>query len=150
MPPPTSYILLSLPSRIFESGDRQDGLASLSATVSSDNGAVRAFDVPEFKIGTLDALVQQADDLAKLDAGCEGVVGRVADSLKAVFDADEAKAAEHKTVNDSELPPACLLSRCCGPGLTQPPRLPQSPSTSISVPSAGTRSDTARLAPSAS
>ncbi len=94
---PSSYIFVSLPVRIFD----DDPLDSLRAVVGPENGDVLQFPVPSLKIGTLDALVQQADDLAKLNQGCESVIAKVSDSLKAILDGDEAKAAEHKTVNDS-------------------------------------------------
>lgn len=97
MPPSTKYILVSLPLRIFDS---DDALSSLSATVTPDNGTVLPFSIPSFKIGTLDALVQQADDLAKLDAACNGVVTKVADSLRAILDGDEEKTEQQKMVND--------------------------------------------------
>jgi V-type H+-transporting ATPase subunit C len=84
------YILISLPST----------LDSLKATVA-DNGTVVPFTVPNFKIGTLDALVQQADDLAKLDSACEALVAKVGDSLRSLYDGDEDEAAEQKMVNDS-------------------------------------------------
>lgn len=105
MPTPTSYAVVSLPLRIFESGDLESALSSLRTTVSPDNGSIQLFPIPEFKIGTLDALVQQADDLAKLDTGCAGVVSRVADSLKSILDGDEEKAAQQKIVNDSRTLP---------------------------------------------
>ncbi|KAI1269198.1 vacuolar ATP synthase subunit C [Xylariaceae sp. FL1019] len=85
----SKYVLLSLPST----------LDSLKATVA-DNGTVVPFPVPEFKIGSLDALVQQADDLAKLDSACEALVAKVGDSLKTLYDGDESKAADQKMVND--------------------------------------------------
>lgn len=101
MPTPTSYILLSLPLSAFDSGDnKDDALSSLRATVGSDNGSVQHFQIPDFKIGSLDALVQQADDLGKLHASCDGVVSRVADSLKTVLGGDEDKIAQQKMVND--------------------------------------------------
>ena len=61
------------------------------------------FTIPEFKVGTLDALVQQADDLTKLEGACESVANKVSDSLKAVLEGDEGKLAQQKTVNDSAL-----------------------------------------------
>jgi V-type H+-transporting ATPase subunit C len=87
------YILLSLPSTID----------SLKATIA-DNGTVVPFPVPNFKIGTLDTLVQQADDLAKLDSACEALVAKVGDSLHSLYDGNDEKAAQQKTVNDSMQP----------------------------------------------
>jgi V-type H+-transporting ATPase subunit C len=104
MPTPTKYVLVSLPLRIFDPSEHDDALSSLSATVTPDNGTVVPFQIPEFKIGSLDALVQQADDLVKLDAACEGVVSRVAESLKSILDANEDEVAQQKMVNDSECP----------------------------------------------
>jgi hypothetical protein len=95
---PTQYILVSLPLRIFD----DDPLTSLGATIGRDNGELLPFSIPSFKIGTLDGLVQHADDLAKLGAGCEAVVSKVSDSLKSILDGDEEKAAEQKMVNDSK------------------------------------------------
>ena len=97
---PTQYILVSLPLRIFD----DDPLAALTATVGRDNGETLPFSIPSFKIGTLDALVQHADDLAKLNAACEAAVAKVADSLKGILDGDEDKTAQQKMVNDSRLP----------------------------------------------
>jgi hypothetical protein len=96
---PTQYILVSLPLRIFD----DDPLTALAATVGRDNGETLPFPIPSFKIGTLDALVQHADDLAKLNATCEAAVAKVSDSLKAILDGDEDKAAQQKLVNDSTL-----------------------------------------------
>jgi V-type H+-transporting ATPase subunit C len=102
MPSPTKYILLSLPQRIFDTSP-DDAISSLSSTIPSDSGTVLPFSVPSFKIGTLDALVGQADDLTKLDAACEGVVSKVADSLRSILDGDEDKLDQQKMVNDSEV-----------------------------------------------
>ncbi|KAI0489846.1 vacuolar ATP synthase-like protein subunit C 1 [Xylaria cf. heliscus] len=83
------YALVSLPST----------LDSLKATVA-DNGSVAPFAIPNFKIGTLDALVQQADDLVKLDSACQVLVAKVGDSLRTLYDGDDQKADEQKVVND--------------------------------------------------
>ncbi|KAK4130397.1 ATPase, V1 complex, subunit C [Trichocladium antarcticum] len=93
---PTQYILVSLPLRIFD----DEPLATLATTVGRDNGETLPFPIPSFKIGTLDGLVQHADDLAKLNAACEAAVAKVADSLTGILDGDEDKAAEQKMVND--------------------------------------------------
>lgn len=102
MPSPNSYIALSLPLRTFDTGDKEEAIQSLGATVGPENGTVTGFPIPSFKIGTLDALVQQADELTKLHAGCEGVVQRVSDSLKTILDGDEEKISQNKMVNDSK------------------------------------------------
>jgi len=46
-------------------------------------------------------LVQQADDLSKLSSACEGVVGKVGESLRQILDGDEGKIQQQKTINDS-------------------------------------------------
>jgi V-type H+-transporting ATPase subunit C len=97
----TKYALLSLPLGSFDSNDKQSAVDSLGSTISSDNGTVVPFNIPDFKIGTLDALVQQADELAKLEASCQAVASKVADSLRSVLDGDEDRIAQYKMVNDS-------------------------------------------------
>ena len=103
----TKYLLVSLPTSISPSNDHDEALTALRAAVTTDSGTTYPFAIPTFKIGTLDALVQQADDLAKLDTACEGVVNKVGDSLRSILDGDEDKIAQQKTINDSmflELP----------------------------------------------
>ena len=97
----TKYLLISLPTSISPANDHDEALTVLRSTVTTDNGSVFPFQIPEFRIGTLDALVQQADDLAKLEAGCETVVGKVGDSLRMILDGDEEKIRQQKIVNDS-------------------------------------------------
>jgi len=109
MSKPSHYLLLSLPSSIVPSHHQEDALEAISATVSPDNGSVASFPIPEFKIGTLDALVQQADELAKLESQCQVVVGKVGDALKNILEGDEAQIERMKVVNDSMLP--CCLPR---------------------------------------
>ncbi|KIV98840.1 uncharacterized protein PV09_09411 [Verruconis gallopava] len=99
MSKPSTYILVSLPTSITPSAHKDEAFGAIQKTVGSD-GNVLPFAIPAFKIGTLDALVQQADDLAKLSSGCEAVVGKVGDSLKSILDGDEAKVADQKTIND--------------------------------------------------
>lgn len=72
----------------------------MRSVISTDYGTTFPFSIPTFKVGTLDALVGQADDLAKLDSACEGVVAKVGDSLRTILDGDEGKIAQQKTIND--------------------------------------------------
>ncbi|KAF7717103.1 V-type proton ATPase subunit C [Penicillium ucsense] len=94
------YLLVSFPTSIVPSHHRDDALDAVSATVSPENGSVASFAIPEFKIGTLDALVQQADELAKLEGSCQGVVAKVGDALKNILEGDEAQIERMKVVND--------------------------------------------------
>jgi len=96
----TKYVLVSLPTSISPTNDKEEALAAVKSTIS-DNGIIIPFKIPEFKIGTLDALVQQADDLAKLEGACEGVVAKVGDSLRTLLEGDDEKISQQKTVNDS-------------------------------------------------
>ncbi|KYK55963.1 vacuolar H+-ATPase V1 sector, subunit C [Drechmeria coniospora] len=96
----TKYAVLSLPLGVFDSSDRNDAVPTLSAIITPDTGIVVPFSIPDFKIGTLDGLVQQADDLAKLEASCQAVVAKVADSLRQVLNNDEERLASYKMVND--------------------------------------------------
>ncbi|KAL2759256.1 hypothetical protein ACRALDRAFT_2099596 [Sodiomyces alcalophilus JCM 7366] len=97
---PDKYILVSLPLGIFDSDNTDEALSTLSTVISVDNATTRPFPVPDFKIGTLDTLVQQADDLAKLEAACESVVTKVAEALQNVMGGDEEKVNQQKMVND--------------------------------------------------
>ncbi len=102
MTTPTKYLLVSLPTSITPSNDRDDALNALRGTIS-DNGTVYPFTIPELKMGTLDALVQQADELSKLDGACEGVVAKIGDALSTILEGDQEKIAQQKAVNDSRL-----------------------------------------------
>lgn len=96
-----TYLLVSLPTSISPSNHADEALTALRSTVTNDVGSTFPFAIPNFKIGTLDALVQQADDLSKLNNACEGVVGKVGDSLRQILDGDEEKVQQQKTINDS-------------------------------------------------
>ncbi|KAF2085198.1 vacuolar ATP synthase-like protein subunit C 1 [Saccharata proteae CBS 121410] len=94
------YLLVSLPTSISPSNDRDEALTALRSAVTTDYGTTYPFAIPAFKIGTLDALVQQADDLSKLNQACESVVNKVGDSLRGILEGDEEKIAQQKTIND--------------------------------------------------
>jgi len=95
------YLFVSVPSSVTPSGHRDDTIQSLQTAVNENYGTVIPLSIPEFKIGTLDALLQQSEELAKLDGMCHGVVNKVGDCLKNILDGDEEKMALHKSVNDS-------------------------------------------------
>ena len=96
----TKYLLVSLPTSISPSNDREEAHDALRANVN-DHGRVFPFSIPELKMGTLDALVQQADDLAKLGPACDGVVSKIAEALSSILGGDQDKITQQKAVNDS-------------------------------------------------
>ncbi|RMD41739.1 hypothetical protein DV735_g3413, partial [Chaetothyriales sp. CBS 134920] len=98
-----NYLIVSLPTSVTPSGHRDDVLSSLQKAVGSSYGEVSPFNTATFKIGTLDALIQQSEDLAKLESLANLVVAKVGDTLKNIFDGDESKIAQHKSVNDKPL-----------------------------------------------
>lgn len=105
MPPNAKYLLVSLPTSIAHTHDSDAAFSAIVSTVTRDYGAVHRFPIPEFKIGTLDALVLQADELAKLDSNVEGAVAKVVEVLRGCcVGADgegEEEVGRHKMVNDS-------------------------------------------------
>ncbi|KAG0136812.1 hypothetical protein HOY82DRAFT_478335 [Tuber indicum] len=96
----SKYLLLALPSSVARSSDPEDAFTALTGVISSslNNASICRFPIPGFKIGTLDALVLQADELAKLDANVESAVAKVVDVLRSTV--GEGNAQGHKTVND--------------------------------------------------
>ena len=104
----TKYLFITVPSNITPSGHKDDAISALQKSANPSNGEVLSLSIPEFKVGTLDALLQQSDELGKLTGVCNSIVTKVGETLKNVLDGDEEKIAQHKNVNDSELP--ALLS----------------------------------------
>jgi V-type H+-transporting ATPase subunit C len=100
------YFVVAVPSSVAPSGHKDDVLGAIQKAANPSNGDVSSFNVPEFKIGTLDALIQQSEELARLEGLCNGVVAKVGDALKNILDGDEEKIQMHKSVNDS---------MCCPP-----------------------------------
>lgn len=135
---PSTWLLISLPTSISPSGDKDEALTALRSSVTSELGTTYPFSIPTFKIGTLDALVQQADDLAKLSSIAENVVGKIGESLAAILDHDQRKIDQQKTINDSTIYQT-YKTHCHHTSNTI-----QNPSTSTSGPSSGTKSSTGR------
>ena len=101
MPDNAKYLFVAFPSSITPSGHKDDAIGAMQRAVKTENGLVSPFSVPDFKIGTLDALIQQSEELAKIEGLCKSVVSKVGDALKNVLEGDEEKIVMHKNVNDS-------------------------------------------------
>lgn len=101
MAQPARWLIVSLPTSVSSSNDREEAFGALQACISQGSGSVVPFQIPEFKIGTLDNLVNQAEELSKLENTCQAVTQKVADTLRTILEGDEEKIAQQKTVNDS-------------------------------------------------
>ncbi|KAF3917086.1 hypothetical protein ABW20_dc0102700 [Dactylellina cionopaga] len=96
----SSYLLLSLPTSIVKSGDKDDAFKAISEHKASTEATLMPFTIPDFKIGTLDTLVIVADELAKLDSAAEAAIQKSVDVLRSIFDGNETRIAENKNVNE--------------------------------------------------
>lgn len=72
--------------------------------VSSGVAEVYRFSFPELKIGTLDSLVSAGEDLVKMDATLETIVGRLITSLRNLLNNDLAQVKSSLLVNDGTPP----------------------------------------------
>ena len=97
----TKYLIISLPTNISLSNDREEALNALKSTVPQDAGTTYEFKVPTFKIGALDVLINQADELSKLCTDSEAVVGKVGEALTGLFEGDQERARQQRNVDNS-------------------------------------------------
>ncbi|RVD83077.1 uncharacterized protein DFL_007479 [Arthrobotrys flagrans] len=95
-----SYLLVSLPTSIVKTGHKDDAFDAINSHKTSSETNLLPFNIPDFKIGTLDTLVLQADELAKLDAATEAAMTKASDVLKSIFDGDEIQISGNKLVNE--------------------------------------------------
>ncbi|KAK9465259.1 hypothetical protein V1512DRAFT_272280 [Lipomyces arxii] len=99
----TLYYLLSLPTSVAPPGaDPESSLVKdLTTTLllpSKDD--VTQFLIPHFKIGTLDQLVQQSEELSKFDSQFESAVSRSVEVLKNIYVDEPEQIAAAKIVAD--------------------------------------------------
>ncbi|KAI8337133.1 hypothetical protein BC941DRAFT_470867 [Chlamydoabsidia padenii] len=71
------YTFISVPAL----GNKQNTILNIKAKLT-EYAETNAFPIPDFKIGTLDALVLLSDDLVKYDAAFEQTVNKVADIVR--------------------------------------------------------------------
>lgn len=94
-----SYLILSLPeSSSFDSDSLK---TNLQTTICPSTYKLT---LPEFKIGTLDSLVQQSEELGKLDSQITQSLGKVLDIMSQMFDQDQNKINKLKNINEQKVP----------------------------------------------
>lgn len=84
MDPIAKYLVLSLPTSASAHSWLEQSLNGGSCPVSS-------FKVPDFQVGTLDSLVQESEELSKLDQQLSGSISKVVDILGAVSEPGAAR-----------------------------------------------------------
>lgn len=91
---PKVLLLLSLPANAAPAGgDPQTQLDGwIAENVGVEQSSISQFATPVFKIGTLDNLVQQSDELARLDGQLQGAVSKAAEIIASVYDAASSGA----------------------------------------------------------
>ncbi|GME98758.1 unnamed protein product [[Candida] boidinii] len=78
------YLLLALPESV--SPDSKILSQWLEQNVNGGGVEVSTFDIPKFKVGTLDSLVVQSEELNKLDSQLSGSVQKVLDIISTIYD----------------------------------------------------------------
>ncbi|KAJ3262918.1 Vacuolar ATP synthase subunit C [Chytriomyces hyalinus] len=85
---------------------KQDTVAKLRekiASKSADLAEVLPFNLPDFKVGTLDTLVVLSDDLVKSDATFESVAVKIGDNLRALLNNDVDQWRNNLSVSDKSI-----------------------------------------------
>lgn len=81
----SDYLLLSLPT---SAGSKNSIYQWLETNVNSGKVELREVQFPSFKVGTLDSLVQQSEELAKLDTQLHNSIGKVLETISNLVNND--------------------------------------------------------------
>ncbi|KAJ3136534.1 hypothetical protein HK100_001677 [Physocladia obscura] len=85
---------------------RQDTIAKLRDKIASprsqDLAEIYPFNLPDFKVGTLDTLVVLSDDLAKTDVAFEAITVKIGDNLRALLNNNIDQWRSNLSVNESK------------------------------------------------
>ncbi|GAA5801214.1 hypothetical protein EDC94DRAFT_616292 [Helicostylum pulchrum] len=92
------YTFISVPAL----GDKQNTFLNIKGKLT-DYAQTYQFNIPEFKIGTLDALVVLSDDLVKYDTVFEQSVNKIADMLNNLLRGQQANLQDQLLVNDKPI-----------------------------------------------
>lgn len=87
------YLVVSLPQS-------EDAQSWLEESLNGGKIPVHKFALPDFQIGTLDSLIQQSDELSKLDQQLASSVGKVVDILNTITDQSFTRVVNNRNVLD--------------------------------------------------
>lgn len=96
-----TFLILSAPANPTKS----DTVAKLKVKLnkSSENAEVCPFNLPEFKVGTLDSLVSLSDDLGKMESNAESIALKLSDNLKGLLNQDMEQWKQNLSVNEKTI-----------------------------------------------
>ncbi|KAI8879916.1 ATPase, V1 complex, subunit C [Backusella circina FSU 941] len=89
------YTFISVPAL----GDKQNTFLNIKGKLA-EYAQTSKFVIPEFKIGTLDALVLLSDELVKFDTVSEQSVNKLVDMLNTLLKGEQGNIQDHLFVND--------------------------------------------------
>ncbi|KAI8384153.1 hypothetical protein BD560DRAFT_322349 [Blakeslea trispora] len=92
------YTFVSVPAL----GNKQNTFLNIKGKLS-EYAQTYQYSIPEFKIGTLDALVVLSDDLVKHDTVFEQSTNKLADTLNSLLKGQETNLQDHLLVNDKPI-----------------------------------------------
>lgn len=99
--PIANYLLLSLPARAApESAPSLSVDEWLETTLIGGKAVINKIEIPSFKIGTLDSLVLQSEELQKIDEQLGNAVVKVLDVLANLYDNNQPLVNASKKVDD--------------------------------------------------
>lgn len=93
-----NYLILSLPSNASPS-NYEDLPTYLEEHLVNGKAVISKFNIPSFKIGTLDSLVQQSEDLDKIDTTIGGFLSKIDDIFQAIYDNNSALVSSSKKID---------------------------------------------------
>ncbi|GBB90986.1 hypothetical protein RclHR1_18070001 [Rhizophagus clarus] len=98
-----TYWFISVPAEGSKSVVFEKLRSKLVGSSGSDYAEVYQFIIPEFKIGTLDALVVISDELVKYDQSFESTAFKIVDILRNLVQGDLDQVAANLIVNDKSV-----------------------------------------------
>lgn len=105
------FYLVSLPASAAPSGgDPETQLEGWYAeNLAIQPTAITQFNIPVFKIGTLDSLVQQSEELTKLDGQFHAVISKLNEIIETIHDGNASHIQAAKKVNGSMCKEFCSI-----------------------------------------
>lgn len=102
--PIASYLLLSLPTKAApESAPSTPSTQWIERELLQGKTVISNITIPQFKIGTLDSLVLQSEELQKIDEQLGNSVGKVLEVLSSLYDGNQPLINSAKRVDDNSV-----------------------------------------------